>query len=347
MPHRLTAILVQQPARTSEHLRPMLSDWLSIDVIGWAASEIEAMALVESAGRRWNLLVVDLVLQSGTGLGVVRSVQKCPDQFVLVLTSHVTEPMRARCLSLGADAVFDKSEFNAFLRFCASACLMLSCDGVARDETLRQSLLSAVEREAVPKALGKEPNKRQAPLRGRASRGMPWPTSTRPAIRAENSPFDKKRGSNAHPHKLQAGAMSVSFATSGAHGFAELLAQQLQDSAHSMQAADLIVATIASLDQTLRPVIGATGVGAMLDRSVRSAFSGQPWMGSLRGKGKGTVTSDLAALRLALEAQGVQEARKAGNSIFCSFCDLLAGMVGLPLAEELLLEVFATGSHTS
>jgi DNA-binding NarL/FixJ family response regulator len=40
---------------------------------------------------------------------------------VVVLTNYPTQEMRRRCLALGADAVFDKSnELEAFFEYCSS-----------------------------------------------------------------------------------------------------------------------------------------------------------------------------------------------------------------------------------
>jgi two-component system OmpR family response regulator len=41
-------------------------------------------------------------------------------QRVIVLSNYATADIRARCLALGADAVFDKStELDIFLDYCA------------------------------------------------------------------------------------------------------------------------------------------------------------------------------------------------------------------------------------
>jgi len=44
-----------------------------------------------------------------------------PRQRAVVLTNYADVDIRAQCLALGADAVFDKStELDAFLEFCES-----------------------------------------------------------------------------------------------------------------------------------------------------------------------------------------------------------------------------------
>jgi two-component system, OmpR family, response regulator len=335
MQHGLPVIVARHSSRNGEHLLPMLSDWLNIQIVGSAESEAEASALVESLGRGWNLLIVDPVLKAGTGLGVVKSVRKQHDQFVLVLGRRVTERMRARCISLGADAVFDEStELNAFMRFCASACLMLNSAAVPRDKNFRRSLLGLVQPDIAPEAVSKDLHQRGSRRWRRAGRAMPWPRATRALAHLPNAPAGKMRIGGAYEQPLQPRAMTVSFVAVEAGGLAASLARQLRDIAYSGQAADLIVATIAALCRALNPSIGKTGVGTMFGRSVRLAALGQPWLQSLQDTVAGAP--DLAALKSLLEAQDVQETRKAGSSILRSFSDLLSGMVGLQLSGELL-----------
>jgi hypothetical protein len=319
----------------------MLSDWLNIRIVGSAESQVETTALVESLGRGWNLLIVDLVLKSGTGLGVVKSVRKHHDQFVLVLGSQVTQRLRARCLSQGADAVFDEStELNTFFRFCATACLMLNSAGVPRDENFRRSLLGLVQPDVEPETFGKELHQGGFRRWRRAGRAMPWPKATRVDNHLAHSPAGNRNIRNRYDHPLQLGAMTVTFATVKDGGLAASLARHLREISDSGEAAALIVATIASLCRALSPTIGKFGVDAMFGRSVRLATLGHPWMRSLRDRGP--IAPDLAALKSLLEAQDVRETCTAGNSILRSFNYLLSGMVGLRLSDEMLRQVTLT-----
>lgn len=335
MQNGLPVILARHAPRNCEQLRPMLSDWLNIRIVGSAESEIEATALVESIGRGWNLLIVDLVLQSGTGLGVVKSVRKHHDQFVLVLGNQVTHGLRERCLSLGADAVFDEStELNTFFRFCATACLMLNSAGVPRDESLRRRLLGLVQPDVEPETFGKALHQGGSRRWRRAGRAMPWPKATRVDIHSANSPAGKKSIRSRYDHPLQLGAMAVTCAAFEVGGLAASLARRLREISGSGEAAALIVATIASLCRALSPAIGKFGVDAVCARSVRLAAVRHPWMQSLQGRGSNAP--DLAALKSLLEVQDVQETCKAGNSILRSFNYLLSGMVGLRVSDEML-----------
>ncbi|MDM0056687.1 hypothetical protein [Variovorax fucosicus] len=338
MQNGLPVILARHPSRSCEPLRLMLSDWLNFRIVGSAESEAEATTLAESLGRGWNLLIVDLVLRSGTGLGVVKSVRKHHDQFVLVVGSQVTHRMRARCLSLGADAVFDEStEVNALFRFCATASLMLNSAGVVRDENFRGSLLGLVQPDAESETSGKALPQGGSRRWRRAGRAMPWPKATRVDTHSANSPVGKKDSRNGYEHPLQLGAMTVTFAAVEDGRLAASLARQLREISQPGEAAALIVATIEALCHALRPAIGEFGVDTMFCRSVGLAALEHPWMRSLQDRG--AVAPDLAALKSLLEAQDVRETCKAGNCILRSFNYLLSGMVGLRLSDEMLRQV--------
>ncbi len=94
-----------------------------IESLGWAESEGQAR---EWLGREppvdWDLMIVDLFLKQGSGLGVLDVLRaRRPDQRVMVLSNYATADMRARCVALGADVVFDKSnEIDALIEWCVS-----------------------------------------------------------------------------------------------------------------------------------------------------------------------------------------------------------------------------------
>jgi DNA-binding NarL/FixJ family response regulator len=85
-------------------------------VVGAAATEAEAkLWLAENAGA-WDLAIVDLILEQGSGLGVIQLARRSTaTAAVVVLSSYATPGIRAHCLSAGANAVFDKADPTAFV----------------------------------------------------------------------------------------------------------------------------------------------------------------------------------------------------------------------------------------
>ena len=78
------------------------------------------VAWLQQPGPHAELLIVDLFLRAGSGLGVLRSAAAMahPPRCV-VLSNYATEAMRRHCLALGADRVFDKSgEIDALIDYC-------------------------------------------------------------------------------------------------------------------------------------------------------------------------------------------------------------------------------------
>jgi DNA-binding NarL/FixJ family response regulator len=68
-----------------------------------------------------DLLIVDIFLKGGSGLGVLSATAafRKPMKRV-VLSNYATPDMRRKCRELGADRVFDKSnEIDALIQYCS------------------------------------------------------------------------------------------------------------------------------------------------------------------------------------------------------------------------------------
>jgi DNA-binding NarL/FixJ family response regulator len=83
-------------------------------------SLIGTLEELTQTGNHADLLIVDIFLKGGSGLGVLRSARLLsPRRHVVVLSNYATPDMRRRCLELGADRVFDKSnEIDALIQYC-------------------------------------------------------------------------------------------------------------------------------------------------------------------------------------------------------------------------------------
>jgi DNA-binding NarL/FixJ family response regulator len=116
----LFTFLVEDNRTIRDNLIPALEDLVGARVVGLAESESEAIAWLGSHAGEWQLMIVDLFLKQGSGLGVLRACRtRAPRQRAVVLSNYVNADIRGRCLALGADAVFDKSkELDAFFDYC-------------------------------------------------------------------------------------------------------------------------------------------------------------------------------------------------------------------------------------
>ncbi|MGC3986816.1 MAG: response regulator [Pseudorhodoferax sp.] len=116
----LVVFLVEDNALIRDNLIVALEELVDMRVVAWAESEEDAAEWLREHPDGWQLAVIDLFLRDGSGLGVLQACRaRDPRQRAVVLTNYADVDIRAQCLALGADAVFDKStELDAFLEFC-------------------------------------------------------------------------------------------------------------------------------------------------------------------------------------------------------------------------------------
>lgn len=116
----LKTFLVEDSAVIRANLIKTLEELAPVKVIGWAADEAGALGWLGEPGNRADLVIVDLFLAGGSGLGVLLAASNLPRRNVfVVLSNYTTVDVRRRCLALGAERVFDKSgEIDDLLSYC-------------------------------------------------------------------------------------------------------------------------------------------------------------------------------------------------------------------------------------
>lgn len=116
------AYIVEDNELIRDNLVETLTELAGVETIGFSTTEADACYWLEQHPKDWDLLVVDLFLGQGTGLGVLRKcLQRSEMQKVVVLSNYATNEMRNRCLDCGADAIFDKStELDLFIDYCVA-----------------------------------------------------------------------------------------------------------------------------------------------------------------------------------------------------------------------------------
>lgn len=102
-------------------MQDLLSALGDFQIAGFAATEAEAKLWLQENPGGWQLAVIDLILEQGTGMGVIATCKEAPGHGkVVVFSDYATPGVRAHCLRLGADAVFQKAgETPAFISYCA------------------------------------------------------------------------------------------------------------------------------------------------------------------------------------------------------------------------------------
>jgi len=116
----LRTYIVEDSPVIRENLIATLEELLPVQVVGTAEDEATAVHWLAAADRAVDLVIVDIFLKQGTGLGVLRAAAAQPlCRQVVVLSNFATPAMRGKCLELGAHHVFDKSnEIDALLQYC-------------------------------------------------------------------------------------------------------------------------------------------------------------------------------------------------------------------------------------
>ena len=112
----LRVFLVEDLQRMRGLLADLFSSIGGLKVVGASSTEAEAKLWLEDHRGEWDVAVIDLVLDQGAGMEVIRRCRADPDGGkVVVFSSYATPGVRQHCLDLGADAVFDKSETSGFI----------------------------------------------------------------------------------------------------------------------------------------------------------------------------------------------------------------------------------------
>lgn len=118
MPPVKTFIVEDNPL-IREHLVAALLELADVALLGHAEDEAAAVQWLQQR-LPCDLLIVDIFLRDGSGLGVLRAAAELGCQArCVVLTNYATEDMRRHCLALGASRTFDKSrELDELLAYC-------------------------------------------------------------------------------------------------------------------------------------------------------------------------------------------------------------------------------------
>ena len=126
----LITYLVEDNQIIRENLIETLEEIAQVKVVGYAATEAKASQWLLLHDCHWNLAIVDMFLEEGSGLGVLaRCREREPYQKVVVLTNYATRDIRRRCMEFGADAVFDKStELDELIAYCVAETAKLKPD---------------------------------------------------------------------------------------------------------------------------------------------------------------------------------------------------------------------------
>jgi two-component system OmpR family response regulator len=104
-------VLIEDSPALRQVLSGMIEDIAGIEIIGEVDAEDQALAVIEQ--YRPDIAIIDLELNQGSGLNVLRQIYAQSDRYhgmhAVVFSNHAHASVRERCRMLGASAFFDKT----------------------------------------------------------------------------------------------------------------------------------------------------------------------------------------------------------------------------------------------
>lgn len=116
----LSCFIVEDSPVIRDNLIETLEEMVPVRVCGTAESESDALDALRRQSPRPDLVIIDIFLKAGSGLGVLQQARQYHyGRHLVVLSNYATPEMRRRCAELGADRVFDKSsELEELIGYC-------------------------------------------------------------------------------------------------------------------------------------------------------------------------------------------------------------------------------------
>ena len=111
----VSVLVVEDSKNMQSALVDLFNTLGGFNVLATVATETEATEWLYRNRGGWQLVTLDLLLDEGSGFNLIQRCKLEPGAGqVVVLSDFVTPVVRDRCLELGADAVFHKSESREF-----------------------------------------------------------------------------------------------------------------------------------------------------------------------------------------------------------------------------------------
>ncbi|MET0210312.1 MAG: response regulator [Burkholderiaceae bacterium] len=101
--------LVEDHSNVRDTLHLALEELADVVVVGHASSQSAAIRWLRANPDAWDVVVLDLFLEEGSGFGVLKACAERQREQRLVVLSNYVDVSEATLREQGADAVFDKT----------------------------------------------------------------------------------------------------------------------------------------------------------------------------------------------------------------------------------------------
>ena len=118
----IRVLLVEDDHRIHAIVTELLATIGDLKPVSTVTTEAEANLWLQENPQGWDLAVIDLILEAGTGMGVLSKCRSRPaGGKAVVLSSYVSPAIERHCRALGADAVFHKAhDMERFIDYCSA-----------------------------------------------------------------------------------------------------------------------------------------------------------------------------------------------------------------------------------
>jgi len=118
MTQTIPVLVVDDSQLMQTSMRSLLESTGRFSVAGTAAGEMGVISWLEANPDNWRLAIVDLLLADGSGFAVVRRCRiRNPAATIVVVSEYASPAVSTKCIALGADAVFLRSDLDGLSRF--------------------------------------------------------------------------------------------------------------------------------------------------------------------------------------------------------------------------------------
>jgi DNA-binding NarL/FixJ family response regulator len=105
---KIRVFIADDSATVRERLISLLGDMPAVEVIGTASDAAEAIVAIQQL--KPDVVILDIRMPAGSGIGVLRSLQQAQSKpKFIMLTNYPFLQYRKTCLEAGASYFFDKS----------------------------------------------------------------------------------------------------------------------------------------------------------------------------------------------------------------------------------------------
>ena len=118
----IRVLLVEDDRRVHGVVTDLLAGIGDLRPVGTVTTEAEANLWLQENRQGWDLAVIDLILEAGTGMGVLAKCRAWPGAGkAVILSNYVSPAIEKHCFALGADAVFHKAhDMRRFVDYCSA-----------------------------------------------------------------------------------------------------------------------------------------------------------------------------------------------------------------------------------